>query len=48
VAGSFIQYQGLTHLTFRGAGHLFPLNKGSEALSMIQAYLQNKDLPIKK
>ena len=35
-------------MTFRGAGHLFPLNKGSEALSMIQAYLQNKDLPIKK
>ena len=27
---------------------MFPLNKGSKELSMIQDYLQNKDLPIKK
>eukprot|EP00253_Pinus_taeda_P001168 PITA_01168 len=48
VAGWFIQYQGLTYLTFRGAGHAVPLDKRSEALSMIQAYLQNKDLPIRR
>lgn len=48
VAGWFIQYQGLTHLTFRGAGHLVPLNKRRQALLMIKSYLQNKDLPIKR
>eukprot|EP01018_Ginkgo_biloba_P026190 Gb_31896 [translate_table: standard] len=44
VAGWFVEYHGLTYLTFRGAGHLVPKNQPSQALAMISAYLKNKGL----
>ncbi|XP_039146508.1 serine carboxypeptidase-like 26 isoform X2 [Dioscorea cayenensis subsp. rotundata] len=39
VGGRFVEYQGLTMVTVRGAGHLVPLNKPSEALVLINTFL---------
>ncbi|KAK1292782.1 Serine carboxypeptidase-like 33 [Acorus calamus] len=47
VGGRILEYEGLKFVTVRGAGHLVPLNKPSEALAMINTYLLNQDLPKK-
>ncbi|XP_072954410.1 serine carboxypeptidase-like 26 [Typha angustifolia] len=44
VAGRFVEYEGLTMVTIRGAGHLVPLNKPEEALVMINSFLLGKQL----
>lgn len=46
VGGRIVEYEGLTLVTVRGAGHLVPLNKPSEALALIYSYLSGKNLPI--
>ncbi|WOL03248.1 hypothetical protein Cni_G11968 [Canna indica] len=48
VGGRFVEYQGLTMVTVRGAGHLVPLNKPEEALVLINSYLRNQQLPTQK
>lgn len=48
VGGRFVEYQGLTMVTVRGAGHLVPLNKPQEALVLINSYLRNQQLPTHK
>ncbi|GLJ38151.1 hypothetical protein SUGI_0776740 [Cryptomeria japonica] len=48
VGGWFISYEGLTFLTFRGAGHLVPLNKPNNALYVFKTYLNNGNLRIKR
>lgn len=48
VGGRFVEYQGLTMVTIRGAGHLVPLNKPEEALVLIRTYLMGQQLPIHK
>ncbi|KAA8531186.1 hypothetical protein F0562_005900 [Nyssa sinensis] len=45
VGGRIVEYEGLTFVTVRGAGHLVPLNKPSEALSLIHSFLSGEDLP---
>ncbi|KAJ1418675.1 Serine carboxypeptidase, histidine active site [Sesbania bispinosa] len=45
VGGRIVEYEGLTYVTVRGAGHLVPLNKPSEALSLIHAFLTGDHLP---
>ncbi|KAH7655146.1 Peptidase S10 serine carboxypeptidase protein [Dioscorea alata] len=44
VGGRFVEYQGLTMVTVRGAGHLVPLNKPSEALVLINTFLAGHKL----
>ncbi|KAE8734234.1 Serine carboxypeptidase-like 33 [Hibiscus syriacus] len=39
------EYEGLTMVTVRGAGHLVPLNKPSEALALIHSFLSDEPLP---
>ncbi|KAI3469250.1 hypothetical protein Pfo_025913 [Paulownia fortunei] len=46
VAGRIVEYEGLTFVTVRGAGHLVPLNKPNEALALIHSYLSGEPLPI--
>ncbi|EYU33073.1 hypothetical protein MIMGU_mgv1a022493mg, partial [Erythranthe guttata] len=48
VAGRVVEYQGLTLVTIRGAGHLVPLNKPNEALALIHAYLSNHPLSTRR
>ncbi|KAI4335024.1 hypothetical protein L6164_013710 [Bauhinia variegata] len=45
VGGRIVEYEGLTCVTARGAGHLVPLNKPSEALSLIHSFLSGEHLP---
>jgi len=45
VAGRFVEYHGLSMVTVRGAGHLVPLNKPAEALTLINAFLRGEQLP---
>ncbi|XP_017215597.1 serine carboxypeptidase-like 26 isoform X2 [Daucus carota subsp. sativus] len=45
VGGRIVEYEGLTMVTVRGAGHLVPLNKPSEALSLIHSFLSGQPLP---
>ncbi|XP_028753593.1 serine carboxypeptidase-like 26 isoform X1 [Neltuma alba] len=45
VGGRVVEYEGLTYVTVRGAGHLVPLNKRSEALSLIHSFLTGQSLP---
>ncbi|KAJ8767354.1 hypothetical protein K2173_017398 [Erythroxylum novogranatense] len=45
VGGRVVEYEGLTFVTVRGAGHLVPLNKPSHALSLIHHYLSAQPLP---
>ncbi|XP_022760726.1 serine carboxypeptidase-like 26 [Durio zibethinus] len=46
VGGRILEYQGLTFVTVRGAGHLVPLDKPSEALTIIHSFLSGEPLPI--
>lgn len=41
-----VEYQGLTLVTVRGAGHLVPLNKPGEALTLIASFLSGQPLSI--
>ncbi|KAL5065583.1 hypothetical protein RYX36_027320 [Vicia faba] len=45
VGGRIVEYEGLTYVTIRGAGHLVPLNKPTEALSLIHSFLTGEHLP---
>ncbi|XP_059644699.1 serine carboxypeptidase-like 26 isoform X1 [Cornus florida] len=45
VGGRTVEYEGLRYVTVRGAGHLVPFNKPSEALSIIHSFLSGQDLP---
>ncbi|CAJ1940772.1 unnamed protein product [Sphenostylis stenocarpa] len=45
VGGRIEEYEGLTYVTVRGAGHLVPLNKPSQALSLIHSFLTAQHLP---
>ncbi|XP_019248297.1 PREDICTED: serine carboxypeptidase-like 33 isoform X2 [Nicotiana attenuata] len=45
VAGRIVEYEGLTFVTVRGAGHLVPLYKPSEALALIHSFLTGEQLP---
>ncbi|KAK9725082.1 hypothetical protein RND81_05G121300 [Saponaria officinalis] len=44
VGGRLVEYDGLTLVTVRGAGHLVPLNKPSEALALLHSFLTGEDL----
>ncbi|KAL7220874.1 hypothetical protein ACSBR2_013708 [Camellia fascicularis] len=48
VGGRIVEYEGLTYVTVRGAGHLVPLNKPSQALSLIHSFLSGKHLPTQR
>ncbi|KAF8401280.1 hypothetical protein HHK36_012213 [Tetracentron sinense] len=48
VGGRIVEYEGLTFVTVRGAGHLVPLNKPSESLSLIHSFLSGEALPTHK
>ncbi|TVU21048.1 hypothetical protein EJB05_30659 [Eragrostis curvula] len=48
VAGRFVEYQGMTMVTIRGAGHLVPLNKPDEGLALIDTFLLGKQLPTRR
>lgn len=48
VGGRIVEYEGLTFVTVRGAGHLVPLNKPGEALSLIHSFLSGEPLPTRK
>ncbi|KAG9131470.1 hypothetical protein Leryth_015306 [Lithospermum erythrorhizon] len=45
VGGRIVEYDGLTLVTVRGAGHMVPHTKPSEALAIIQSYLSGELLP---
>ncbi|KAG5573963.1 hypothetical protein H5410_063729 [Solanum commersonii] len=45
VAGRVVEYEGLTFVTVRGAGHLVPLYKPSEGLALIHSFLTGEELP---
>ncbi|KAG2726810.1 hypothetical protein I3760_01G129600 [Carya illinoinensis] len=45
VGGRIVEYEGITFVTVRGAGHLVPLNKPSEALSLLHSFLTAQPLP---
>ncbi|CAO2838122.1 unnamed protein product [Amaranthus hypochondriacus] len=48
VGGRLVEYEGLTLVTIRGAGHLVPLNKPSEALALFHSFLTGEDLPFQR
>jgi serine carboxypeptidase-like clade 2 len=45
VAGRFVEYHGMSMVTVRGAGHLVPLNKPAEGLTLINTFLRGEQLP---
>ncbi|OMO53453.1 Peptidase S10, serine carboxypeptidase [Corchorus capsularis] len=45
VGGRMVEYDGLTLVTVRGAGHLVPLTKPTQALSLIRSYFSGQPLP---
>ncbi|XP_051149001.1 serine carboxypeptidase II-2 [Andrographis paniculata] len=45
VGGWTQEYQGLTLVTVRGAGHEVPLHKPKQALTLIQSFLSGKSMP---
>uniref|UniRef100_A0A0D3ENB9 Carboxypeptidase n=1 Tax=Oryza barthii TaxID=65489 RepID=A0A0D3ENB9_9ORYZ len=47
VAGRFVEYQGLTMATVRGAGHAVPQDKPEQALVVINSFLSGRRLPTK-
>ncbi|KAL4202379.1 hypothetical protein AMTRI_Chr02g220730 [Amborella trichopoda] len=47
VGGRIVEYEGLTFVTVRGAGHLVPLNKPGEALALIHSFLSGNSLATK-
>ncbi|KAK7256718.1 hypothetical protein RIF29_30176 [Crotalaria pallida] len=48
VGGRIVEYEGLTFVTLRGAGHLVPLNKPREAFSLIRSFLTGNHLPTQR
>ncbi|XP_061357031.1 serine carboxypeptidase-like 26 [Gastrolobium bilobum] len=48
VGGRIVEYEGVTYVTVRGAGHLVALNKPSEALSLIHSFLTGDHLPTRR
>ena len=47
VGGWTIEYDGLTFVTIRGAGHEVPTFKPRQALQLVRHFLANKKLPPK-
>ncbi|CAD6231490.1 unnamed protein product [Miscanthus lutarioriparius] len=47
VAGRYVEYEGLTMATVRGAGHTVPQDKPAEALVLIESFLSDTQLPAK-
>ncbi|KAL2455853.1 Serine carboxypeptidase-like 29 [Abeliophyllum distichum] len=45
VGGWTQEYQGLTFVTVRGAGHEVPLHKPKQALTLIKSYISGKSMP---
>ncbi|XP_078439965.1 serine carboxypeptidase-like 34 [Wolffia australiana] len=45
VGGWTVEYDGLTFITVRGAGHQVPLYKPKEGLMLVKSFLANKELP---
>lgn len=46
VGGRIVEYEeGVTFVTVKGAGHLVPLNKPSQALFLIRSFLTAQPLP---
>ncbi|XP_039002630.1 serine carboxypeptidase-like 34 [Hibiscus syriacus] len=45
VGGWTIEYEGLTFVTIRGAGHQVPTDKPRQALQLVRHFLANKKLP---
>jgi serine carboxypeptidase-like clade II len=45
VGGFVEEYQGLTLVTIRGAGHMVPSNQPLRAFTMISYFLEGKPLP---
>uniref|UniRef100_A0ACD5YXR1 Uncharacterized protein n=1 Tax=Avena sativa TaxID=4498 RepID=A0ACD5YXR1_AVESA len=45
VAGRFVEYEGLTMATVRGAGHAVPQDKPAESLVVISSFLSGGQLP---
>ncbi|KAL3617186.1 hypothetical protein CASFOL_038933 [Castilleja foliolosa] len=45
VAGRIVEYEGLTFVTVRGAGHMVPVDKPNEAFALIHSYLFDQPLP---
>ncbi|CAN0855238.1 Serine carboxypeptidase-like 26 [Linum grandiflorum] len=48
VAGKVVEYKGVTFVTVRGAGHMVPLDKPSEALFLLHSFLFNHSLPAQR
>ncbi|CAA0829427.1 Serine carboxypeptidase-like 33, partial [Striga hermonthica] len=48
VAGRMVEYEGLTFLTVRGAGHSVPSDKPNETLALIHSYLTGQPLQTHK
>ncbi|KAJ6432113.1 hypothetical protein OIU84_019381 [Salix udensis] len=48
VGGRIVEYEGLTFVTVRGAGHLVPLSKPGEALALIHSFLSGEPLPTRR
>jgi len=46
-AGRYVEYEGLTMATVRGAGHTVPQDKPAEALVLIKSFLSDTQLPAK-
>ncbi|KAL6540866.1 Serine carboxypeptidase II-2 [Orobanche minor] len=45
VGGWTQEYDGLTFVTVRGAGHEVPLHKPKQALTLIESYLSGRSMP---
>ncbi|CAN6203340.1 unnamed protein product [Urochloa humidicola] len=45
VGGWSMEYDGLTYVTVRGAGHEVPLHRPAQALFMFQHFLQGEPMP---
>ncbi|XVF38922.1 hypothetical protein REPUB_Repub20aG0144200 [Reevesia pubescens] len=46
VGGRIVEYEGMTYVTIRGAGHLVPLDKPRQALTLIHSFLFGEPLPL--
>ncbi|KAJ4832942.1 hypothetical protein Tsubulata_036702 [Turnera subulata] len=47
VGGRIVEYEGFTFVTVRGAGHLVPLDKPSQALALLHGFLSDQPLPFR-
>jgi len=45
VGGRVLEYEGLTFVTIRGAGHEVPLLQAGRAFNMFKSFLAAKSLP---